>query len=70
MPKQHYQSPRGRRGRPVKVSKKDALAQRGHEEHFEVNILLVTCEQGWENGQGCMQGKHGDELGMLGLRLI
>ena len=67
MQKQHCQSPKGRRERVVAVSKKDAHAQHGHGEHVEVDLLLLTCKQDWENGQGCMQGKHGDELDMLGL---
>ena len=29
--------------------------------------MLLTYAQGWGKGHGCMQGSHGDELGLLGL---
>ena len=68
-PKKHPQSPRDRRDRVVAASKNDAVQERGRGEHLEVDLLLLTCAQGWENGHGCMLGKHGDEPGVLGLAI-
>ena len=59
MRKQHSKSPKHRRGRPVKVSKNEG----GPERRVEVDRVLRTCAQAWQNGHGCILGKHTDEPG-------
>ena len=66
MPKQHRKSPRGCRERAVAASRNDAVLQRRSEPHFEVEPLLPTCAQGWQNEHGGTQGGHGDQPGVMG----
>ena len=69
MQKQHSKSLRHCRARLVDGSTNDAVQQGGRKERLEVEPVLETCAQGWQNGFGGMLGMHGNELVMLRLAI-
>ena len=70
LPSQPKGSPSGRLVDGSKNGACQAAAQPRPKRRVEVDLLLLTCGQGLGNGHGCMQGKHGDDVDVLGPGVI